>query len=117
MLDAVCEANAALQEEIAVFWPLQRADIDAAYAGYDWPFMPAQAPDFELHAQWTLSRLLEYFASYSASRRCREATGRDPVAAHAPALTTAWGDPDTVRSVCWPLFVHARRKPDPRAHG
>jgi len=33
------------------------------------------------------------------------------VAAHADALAAAWGEPDTARTVRWPMFVHARRKP------
>ena len=107
----IADANAGLQDEIRDYWPPERALIDAAYAGFAWPFDPVPAPTFELHAMWTLPRLLGYFSSYSATRRCREATGRDPVAAHAPALTAAWGDPEKTRSLRWPLFVHARRKP------
>ena len=103
-------ANAALQDEIRDYWPPERALVDNAYAGFDWPFPALEAPPFELRAQWTLPRLLGYFSSYSASKRCREATGRDPVAMHAPALAAAWGDPDTTRTVRWPMFVHARRK-------
>ena len=71
-----------------------------------------RAPEFELRAQWSLPRLLGYFSSYSATQRYREAHGgEDPVAARAPAFTEAWGDPETVREVRWPMFVHARRKP------
>ncbi|MFC7302206.1 class I SAM-dependent methyltransferase [Cognatiluteimonas weifangensis] len=103
-------ANAALQAAIRPYWPAERALVDAAYAGFDWPFPALTVPAFELRAQWTLPRLLGYFASYSASRRCRDATGQDPVAAQAPALTAAWGDPEQAREVRWPLFVHARRK-------
>ena len=104
-------ANAALQEEIRDYWPPERDLIDAAYAGFEWPFPAIATPEFPLLAQWTLSRLLGYFSSYSATRRCRDATGRDPVAAHAPAFAAAWGDPGTARSLRWPLFVYARRKP------
>lgn len=108
-------ANAALQDEIHGHWPPERALIDNAYAGFDWPFQALDPPMFELHAQWTLPRLLGYFASYSASKRYRDMTGRDPVAAHAPALAAAWGgggcgDPDTAQAVRWPMFVYARRK-------
>jgi len=84
--------------------------IDAAYAGFDWPFAAVNAPGFELRVRWTLPRLLGYFSSYSATRRCRDATGRDPVAAHAQAFADAWGDPQVARPLRWPLFVHARRK-------
>jgi SAM-dependent methyltransferase len=109
--DAIASANAALQREILPYWPPERADIDAAYAGYAWPFAAVAAPAFELEAEWTLPRLLGYFSSYSATKRCREATGRDPVAAHADAFARAWGDPAMPRRLRWPLFVHARRKP------
>ena len=108
---ALAAANAALQAEILPYWPPERALIDAAYAGFDWPFPAIPVPGFELHAQWPLPRLLGYFASYSASKRSREATGRDPVAAHAAAFAAAWGDPQAARGLRWPLFVHARRKP------
>jgi SAM-dependent methyltransferase len=107
---ALAAANAALQAEIRSYWPPERMLVDQAYAGFDWPFPAIAAPAFELTAQWTLPRLLGYFASYSARKRCREATGRDPVAAHAPAFAAAWGDPEQPCPVHWPLFVHARRK-------
>ena len=107
----IAGANAGLQDEIRDYWPPERALIDAAYAGFAWPFDPLPAPAFDLQARWTLPRLLGYFASYSATRRCRDATGRDPIAAHAPAFAAGWGDPATRRSLRWPMFVHARRKP------
>ncbi len=108
--DALAATNAALQDEIRDCWPPERVLIDNAYVGFDWPFVALNAPAFELHAQWTLPRLLGYFSSYSASKRCRETTGRDPVAAHAAAFNAAWGDPLATQSVRWPMFLHARRK-------
>jgi SAM-dependent methyltransferase len=102
-------ANAALQDAIRPHWPPERADVDAAYAGYDWPFPRIAAPAFELVADWPLQRLLAYFASYSASKRHREANGRDIVAESTPSFEQAWGDAPTQR-LHWPLFVHAFRK-------
>lgn len=107
----LAEANAAFQDEIRAYWPPERAFIDEAYASFAWPFPAVETPAFALRADWTLPRLLGYFASYSASKRCREATGRDPVAAHAAAFAAAWGDPGVARPMRWPLFLHARRKP------
>jgi SAM-dependent methyltransferase len=107
----VADANAALQDEIRDYWPPERALIDAAYAGFAWPFEPMATPSFGLQVQWTLPRLLGYFSSYSAIRRCHDASGRDPVAVHAPAFAAAWGDPEIARPLSWPLFLHARRKP------
>jgi SAM-dependent methyltransferase len=104
-------ANAALQDEIRDYWPPERALIDAGYAGFDWPFPAIATPRFPLLVHWTLPRLLGYFSSYSATRRYRDAIGRDPVATHAPAFAAAWGDPGTACELRWPLFIHARRKP------
>jgi SAM-dependent methyltransferase len=106
----LADANAALQDDIHAYWPPERALIDEAYADFDWPFERMPVPEFQLTALWTLPRLLGYFSSYSASKRYREATGRDPVAAHAPAFATAWRDAEVTRPVRWPMFVHARRK-------
>ncbi|KAB8182953.1 methyltransferase domain-containing protein [Lysobacter maris] len=104
-------AVADYRRRIARYWPPERAEVDQAYAGYDWPFPPLPAPELWLEADWSLPRFLHYLASSSARARCLEATGKDPVAAHAGALAQAWGDPDEARRISWPLFLHLRRKP------
>lgn len=109
--DALAGVNAAFQDEILAYWPPERALIDSAYAGFEWPFAPVPAPALELQADWPLARMLGYFASYSATKRYREARGADPVAAYADAFAAAWGDADATQRLRWPLFVHARRKP------
>ena len=108
---ALREAVAAFAAQVGPYWPVERAQVDAAYVGYAWPFAAVEAPTWTLHADWPLARLLAYFSSYSATRRCIEATGVDPVAVHAPAIARAWGDPAATQSLQWPMFVHARRAP------
>ena len=103
--------NAALQGRIRDDWAPQRYFIDGAYAGFDFPFEKIEAPHFELRAEWTLPRLLGYFSSYSAAKTHRERTGEDVVALHAGDFAAAWGDPGRPRTMRWPMFVHARRKP------
>ena len=103
-------ANAALQAAIAPYWPGERTLVDDGYADFAWPFAPVRVPGFDMQADWTLDRLLGYLGSYSATQRCREATGADPVAAAAGAFARAWGDPGRTQRFSWPLFVHARRK-------
>lgn len=109
--EPLAAANAALQAEIRPYWPPERALVDGAYAAFEWPFPAVPAPAFDMRARWTLPRLLAYYSSYSATRRCREARGGDPVARLAPEFECAWGDPEATFWVRWPLFVHARRKP------
>ncbi|WP_158549275.1 class I SAM-dependent methyltransferase [Lysobacter silvisoli] len=108
--EGMLEPVAAFRAQIEAYWPPERAQIDAAYAGYAWPFPALPAPPLWLEAQWTLPRFLGYLASMSATARCRAATGEDPVARHAPALAQAWGEAGDERTIQWPLFLHLRRK-------
>ncbi len=107
---ALAAANNAFQDDIRTYWPPERRLIDEAYADFEWPFEPIQAPVFAMEADWPLQRLLAYFSSYSAVKQYRQAHGADPVAAHAAALAAAWGDASATQRLRWPLFVHARRK-------
>lgn len=107
MIDAV----AAFRARIEPYWPPERAQIDARYAGYDWPFPALPAADLWLEAEWGLGQFLRYLSSMSAVARCAADTGEDPVARHGPALAAAWGAEGDTRQIQWPLFLHLRRKP------
>lgn len=94
-------------------WPAERHLVDRAYADFAFPFEAvdtATLPVREIVADWSLMRMLEYFSSYSAVKRYREARRVDPVAAHAWEIATAWGDSSATQRLRWPLFLHARRK-------
>lgn len=105
------DAVAAFRATIDTHWPPERVLVDGEYADFDWPFPAEAAPRLALETHWTLPHFLRYLASMSAVGRCRAETGEDPVARHAPSLAAAWGDPDEVRAIQWPLFLHLRRKP------
>jgi len=107
MLDAV----AAFRMQIEPHWPAQRAQVDAQYAGFAWPFPALPSPKLWLEAECSLAQFLRYLSSMSASARCIAATGDDPVARHAPALAAQWGEAGELRVLQWPLFLHLRRKP------
>ena len=107
---ALVADNARLQAEIREYWPSERADVDAAYAHYQWPLPRIDAPVMDLIAAWPLQRLLNYYASYSATQRHAASTGRDIVDELAPAFSSSWGS-DAEVQLHWPLFIHAFRKP------
>ncbi len=104
-------AAKAFRTDIAPYWPAERAEVDAGYAGYAWPFSALLVPSLWLTAEWTLPQLLGYLGSLSATARCRTATDHDPVEAHAAAIASAWGEPSQARTMRWPLILHLRRKP------
>lgn len=99
-------------------WPTERYLVDRAYVDvlplFDAPPFERVATDDlpvrEMTTDWPLMRMLDYFSSYSAVKRYREANGIDPVAAHAWDIAIAWRDSAKTRRLRWPLFVHARRK-------
>jgi hypothetical protein len=109
--DDLAPAAEAFRNQIESYWPSERAQVDAGYADYAWPFPALPAPALWLTAEWNLPQLLGYLGSLSATARCRTATGRDPVEDHADALASAWGDPQHERSMRWPLILHLRQKP------
>lgn len=110
--DELVPAASAFRTQIEPYWPPERADVDSGYAGYAWPFPSLPSPELCLTAEWTLPQLLGYLGSLSATSRCRIATGSDPVEEHAGVLARAWGDPQQMRAMRWPLVLHLRRKPD-----
>lgn len=106
----VAQAGVAFWSDIRPYWPSERGDVMQGYADYEWPFPVLPAPELWLTAEWTLPQLLGYLGSLSAVARYRNATGHDPVAMHAGAFATDWGDPALARGLRWPLVLHLRRK-------
>jgi hypothetical protein len=56
-------------------------------------------------AQWNLDHLLGYLQTWSSTQRFIAAKGRDPLEQIIDGLRRAWGDPQQVRTVIWPLTL------------
>lgn len=94
---------------VGPYWPPERRHIDSAYQSIDFPFERIEAPAFAMEKQWTLSDLLTYLRTWSATQRCLAATGIDPVVTLGERLVEAWGDPAQARLVQWPLLLWVGR--------
>ena len=79
------------------YWPLERRHIDEAYRDLVLPFSRIDAPEFEMRMHWDSAAMLGYLDTWSAVRRCRARTGRDPLLLLAGPLTQAWA---TERGTC-----------------
>ncbi|MBL8984963.1 MAG: class I SAM-dependent methyltransferase [Gemmatimonadetes bacterium] len=97
-------------EVVGPWWPGNRALVDGEYRDIDFPFASIEPPPFEMAGDWDLAHLTGYLRTWSAVTRCTAATGRDPVAEVEPELRAAWGEPDRIRAVHWPLFVRVGRR-------
>ena len=96
-------------ETVGPYWPPERALIDDAYRGLDFPFAETRSPAFHIEVEWTLPRLMDYLSTWSAVRRYQSVQGHDPLPALAAELAPAWGDAAAVRTLRWPLFSRVGR--------
>jgi SAM-dependent methyltransferase len=95
------------REVVGPWWPPERRWVDEEYRTLPFPFAEVAVPSLENQAHWDLGRLLQYVATWSACRRYREVTGRDPIKMVQDELAAAWGDPSQTRRARWPIFIRA----------
>jgi SAM-dependent methyltransferase len=95
------------RDVVGPYWPLERRHIDEAYRDLVLPFPLIDAPEFGMQTHWDSDAMLGYLDTWSAVRRCRARTGRDPLLLLAGPLTQAWGD--GTRDMSWPLTLRAGR--------
>lgn len=95
------------RDVVGPYWPRERRHVEEHYRDLPLPFPAVPSPTFQMQADWDLPTVLGYLGTWSAVRRCRERTGRDPLALVEPLLAAAWGA--GARTVRWPLVLRAAR--------
>jgi SAM-dependent methyltransferase len=95
-------------EDIREYWPPERKYVDTEYHTIPFPFERVDAPPFSLENDWTLSQIVGYMRSMSATARYIKANGTDPVIAVESELRGHWRD-DAPRRIVWPMIVLAGR--------
>ncbi|MEM7611089.1 MAG: class I SAM-dependent methyltransferase [Pseudomonadota bacterium] len=101
--------NGLYGETLDRYWPPERLLVEQQYAGRlpDWPVLAS--PPFAMSVDWALDDMIGYLGSWSALRRYRKSHHDDPLVVVREQLRPVWGAGS--RTVEWPLFVHAARKP------
>lgn len=99
-------------QTLAPDWPPPRALVMEGYRSIALPFpeITAELPSFSIEQELPLAGVIGYLATWSALQQQKRCTGVDPLAALAPRLAAAWGDPATPRRVRWPLHLRVGRK-------
>ncbi len=87
------------------YWPPERKLVEEGYCTLPFPFAELTSPPLAMEEHWTLDQLLGYFSSWSATQRCIQATGQNPLERLRGSLAAAWGDPTRPRTVIWPLAM------------
>jgi SAM-dependent methyltransferase len=98
------------EDIVGPYWPAERCHVEAGYRTLPFPFPELVPPVFAMEAQWSLTELLGYVGTWSASQRFREVEGRDPVQLLASGLAGEWGAPDKRRRITWPLSMRVGRR-------
>lgn len=87
------------------YWPAERRFVETCYATLPFPFHELAAPRMETTAQWNLDELFGYLGTWSSVEKYRAQHAADPRAVVHDQLADAWGPPDTLRRVRWPIFL------------
>lgn len=103
------------RERVVRYWPPQRAYVDALYTTLPFPYADLQLGPFEIEATIDRDDWLGYVSTWSATARCREAEGIDPLIELERAVAPLWPDAKERRRGVWPLAHRVGRKP--AAHG
>lgn len=106
-LDEVVESFYGRQ--LGPHWPPERRHVESGYRHLDFPYTELAAPAFAMEARWTLDQLMGYFATWSAVKRYRQATGSDPLPALRRALAALWVSLDEPKPIKWPLSLRLGR--------
>jgi SAM-dependent methyltransferase len=91
------------------YWPERIRYVHDRYATLPFPFEELEVPDFRMAVEWTLSDLVAFLNTWSASQRYLQEKGKLPTAEIEQGLAAAWKDPQSRRVIEWPVFVRAGR--------
>ena len=92
----------------APYWDANRRHIENEYANLSFPFAAVQHARFVVVKRWTVSDMLNYLRTWSATANyARQHAGADMVALVADALTRLWGP--QAREITFPVFARAGR--------
>lgn len=98
------------EDIVGPYWPAERCHVEAGYRTLPFPFPELVPPSFAMEMEWSLTELLGYVGTWSASQRFREVEGHDPVQLLASGLAGEWGAPDRRRRITWPLSTRVGRR-------
>ncbi len=104
-VDAVVER---LNEEyIGPYWPPERKYIDEHYDSIFFPYDALEVPPMHMELFIPMKVLAGYLNTWSSTQRFIQAHQFNPVERILPELEAAWGNPESIKPINWPLFVKA----------
>lgn len=91
------------------YWSPRRQLVNEHYRSIPFPFQEIDPPDFSIEVNWDLAHMEGYIESWSATQKYKEVIGSHPLDVVRKDLASAWGDPEKVYPVRWPLYFRIGR--------
>ena len=92
------------------FWPEERRFVERGYKDIVLPFKELDTPVLKMSAEWNLSNLMGYLATWSAVKKYQKKNGVNPVEAVLEEVSKIWGEAEKMRLVEWPLSLRLWQK-------
>ncbi len=83
--------NTEIRDVILPFWAPQICHLWAKYQDLEFPFTPIETPCFQIQLCWSLSDLLDYLSTWSATRQCIQSQGDGFFRSAQKHLAEVWG--------------------------
>ncbi|MEP6507788.1 MAG: class I SAM-dependent methyltransferase [Gemmatimonadales bacterium] len=99
--------NAYNRGTVEDYWMPERTILLERYANVTFPFREIETPALTLERQWTLSELIGYLRTWSATANYIKKTETDPIPAVEAELAERWGGKENRLLVRWPLHIRA----------
>ncbi|MFY0654807.1 MAG: class I SAM-dependent methyltransferase [Cyclobacteriaceae bacterium] len=94
---------------VGMYWPPERRFVEEKYESIKFPMTEIEAPEFEIELEYSMTDYMSYLGTWSAVKNFKKEQGTNPLNVIEKELTTAWGNPDLVRKVVWPLHLRLFR--------
>lgn len=106
-IDAVVRSY--YRETLDGYWPERFQYLENQYRTLPFPFADVDPPKLSMKTEWSLDQMLGFILSWSGTRNYVQENGKRALVPLIENLKAAWGDPDRVRTLHWPLYFRLGR--------
>ena len=97
------------KDVLGPYYPPNVRLVDDRFAGIELPGRELAPPALYATVRWSARNVAQFAASWSAVPGYIAATGKDPIPELEAEVAAAFGGPDVVRELSFPLYIRAAR--------
>jgi hypothetical protein len=87
------------------FWDFKRKMVEDGYKDVVLPLHEIDSPTYQMSTEWNIEHLIGYLNTWSAVKKYTQTFSINPVEKIINPLLEAWGNPEALLVVTWPLNV------------